>query len=130
MVSTALPAGRRTDPMKPTYLWLLTRQNEGSEELLTAVSPGGKRTLPVFSFLEEAELFLTLGIVDGGEWQVSQIRSSDLAAVLLGPYRYVDRVALDPLPEGLGAEPLNLLASMSLAEFAELMLRRASSRTR
>jgi hypothetical protein len=108
---------------------LLTRQDGGSEEILTSLSPTGARTLHVFSFKEEAELFLGLGGVPGGGWKISPTGAPELAALLLGPYRHVERVSLDPLPEALGAESLNVLASMSRAEFAELLLGRAAAST-
>jgi hypothetical protein len=131
MFSTLRPAGRGNGSTPgSTVLWLLTRQREGSEEILISSSSGGARTLHVFSFREEAELFLSLGGVVGDGWRVSQVGAPELATVLLGPYRHVDRVTLDPLPEGLGAEPLNVLASMSRAHFARLMVGRATARTR
>jgi hypothetical protein len=59
------------------------------------------RTLPVFSFPEEAEMFLAL---DGlrGEWHVREGVADDLFPHLFGPRAGVESVVLDPLPGALG----------------------------
>ncbi len=58
------------------------------------------RTLPVFSFPEEAEMFLAL---DGlrGEWHVREGVADDFSH-LFGPSAGVESVVLDPLPGTLG----------------------------
>lgn len=81
--------------------WLIARDGPcGRLEALT-VGDGNGRTLPVFGFREEAELFLHLagpGTGDGG-WRVRESRAGELVSVLYGPCRGVRRVALDPPPE-------------------------------
>ena len=59
------------------------------------------RTLPVFSFPEEAEMFLAL---DGlrGEWHVREGVADDFFPHLFGPRAGVESVVLDPLPGALG----------------------------
>jgi hypothetical protein len=59
------------------------------------------RTLPVFSFPEEAEMFLAL---DGlrGEWQVREGVADDFFPHLFGPRAGVESVVFDPLPGTLG----------------------------
>ncbi|WP_119067139.1 hypothetical protein [Rubrobacter indicoceani] len=56
------------------------------------------RVIPVFSFYEEAELFLWMGGFGRG-WRVVEVSSLTLAEMLRGLYSRVDEVALDPIPE-------------------------------
>jgi hypothetical protein len=127
-VFTTLRPASREMASRPPVLWVLERCDRRSEELFTVGSPHDSQTLPVFSFREEAELYLGLGGISERGWQVSATRAPELAALLLGPYSHVQRVALDPLPDGVGAEALNALASMSRTVFADLLLSRASVR--
>jgi hypothetical protein len=53
--------------------------------------------LPVFSFREEAELFLGLGSWKG--WRIRESGVGEIISVLYGPCEDVGSVALDPLPE-------------------------------
>lgn len=55
------------------------------------------RSLPVFSFREEAELFLALGDLGGG-WYVREGGTGDFIPLLLGPTANLRSVVLDPLP--------------------------------
>ena len=61
---------------------------------------GVERVLPVFSFEEEANLFLRLGSYEG-HWRARERCAVDLVSVLRGPCADVKSVALDPLPEML-----------------------------
>jgi hypothetical protein len=62
------------------------------------VQAGEERVLPVFSFEEEAEMFLRLGGY-GGRWRAWESCAGELVSVLCGPCKDVKSVALDPLPE-------------------------------
>ena len=62
------------------------------------VRAGTSRVLPVFSFEEEAEMFLHLGGYDHSGWRVWESCAGELVSVLLGPCVDVEGVALDPLP--------------------------------
>ncbi len=59
------------------------------------------RTLPVFSFPEEAEMFLALDGLGGG-WDVRGGVADDFFPHLFGPRADVESVVLDPLPGTLG----------------------------
>jgi hypothetical protein len=62
---------------------------------------GAARVLPVFSFEEEAEMFLRLGGYEGGGYLTRESSAGELVSVLCGPCKDVKGVALDPLPEML-----------------------------
>jgi hypothetical protein len=53
--------------------------------------------LPVFSFEEEADMFLRLGDYDN-QWRTRESCAGELVSVRYGPCADVKSVALDPLP--------------------------------
>ena len=65
--------------------------------------------LPVFSFEEEAEMFLHLGGYADSGWRARESCAGELVSVLLGPCTDVGGVALDPLPEMLEDGTLGLV---------------------
>jgi len=93
MKPTARSAASRNGPW-----WLIVRAKNGRTEVLAVRPRHGQWTLPVFSFEEEAELFLQLGGLED-VWLVRESRGGELVSVLYGPCASVERVALDPLPE-------------------------------
>ncbi|MBA2713336.1 MAG: hypothetical protein H0U55_07260, partial [Rubrobacteraceae bacterium] len=66
--------------------------------VFTLGADGDPKELPVFSFEEEALLFLGLGGLKG-HWRASRITATDLVTLLTGPYRGARGVVLDPFPE-------------------------------
>jgi hypothetical protein len=80
--------------------WLIARDGDGRLEPL-CVSAGKVRVLPVFSFEEEAEMFLRLGGYEGDAWRARESSAGELVSVLCGPCKDVKGVALDPLPQML-----------------------------
>ena len=91
---TTKSPGRST----PTTRWMIARAGEGRLEPL-CVRAGLWKVLPVFSFEEEAEMFLRLGGYDSSGWRARESCAGELVSVLLGPCLDVEGVALDPLPE-------------------------------
>jgi len=81
--------------------WLIVRDGVGRLEPL-CVDDGSGRILPVFSFPEEAEMFLRLGGHDGDGWRERESSAGELVSVLCGPCADAKSVALDPLPGMLG----------------------------
>lgn len=82
--------------------WLIVRDAAGcgSPEILT-LGPGIEgdgKVLPIFSFEEEALLFLRFCEFEGG-WRVGKIGISDLVSALADARPEVRQVALDPIPE-------------------------------
>lgn len=87
----------RPTPKPAAVYWLISRDGNGWSETLT-IGRGGEERLPVFSFREEAEMFLSLGRLGAG-WSLKQTTAGELASALMGPCSGVGSVALDPLPE-------------------------------
>ena len=74
-------------------LWVIAKQRCNGPEVFTI----GTDVLPVFSFEEEAQMFLGLGHAADG-WQVRETTCGELVSVLHGPCREVEHVTLDPVP--------------------------------
>ena len=74
-------------------LWLIAKQRCNRLEVFTI----GTNVLPVFSFEEEAQMFLGLGHAADG-WQVRETTRGELVSVLYGPCKGIEHVALDPVP--------------------------------
>ena len=111
--------------MRRSPYWLLAKRRCGRLEVLITSLADGRRVMPVFSFEEEAALFLCLGVE--GSWQVRQTGAGELVSLLYGPYREVELVALDPMSE---AEPdvMNRLVSLKRGRFVDVLLSSQVSR--
>lgn len=99
--------------------WLISG-GAGLADVLTLDLDGVGRTLPVFSFREEAELFLALSGLDDG-WLASENGVGDLVALFLGDGADVESVILDPLPAMLSDSSAGLVA-LSLGRFVDRFL--------
>ena len=73
--------------------------------------------MPVFSFPEEAELFLCYE-ASVEEWEVRETDPDDLLLLLLEPRAGIKSVSLDPLPDMVAGATLGLV-SVSREEFVE-----------
>ena len=109
----------RTKP-SPSY-WVIVRY-VGQMEVLTIRDTDHEETLPVFSFEEEARMFLECGASKSG-WRVRSTSPGELTAVLFGPCVNVERVALDPVP-GMDFEMIVDLMCVGREEFVKLLLRK------
>ena len=78
------------------------------------------RSLPVFSFREEAELFLALGGLGDRRWTVEK-RADDFLALYRGPSADVESAVLDPLPTTLRDNTAGLIG-LSLGRFMDRFL--------
>jgi hypothetical protein len=94
-------------------------------EVLTTSLADGRRVLPVFSFEEEAALFLCLGL--HGSWQVRRTGPGELVSLLYGPCREVELVALDPMSD-VETDVMNKLVSLERRRFVDVLLRSQASR--
>lgn len=99
--------------------WLIAKNDDGPVEVLT-IDLEGQEALPIFSFREEAEMFVWLEA--GGTWSARETSVRELASLLFGLYLpYVKKVALDPLPE-ICDEGMVPLVSVSRNDFARTLL--------
>src|SRR5215212_6764125 len=100
--------------------WVITKDGFGQPDLLTVDLDGTGEALPVFSFEEEAEMFLWLQTTEDG-WEVREITPGQLASILYGPCADVGRVVLDPLPE-IGLNMQIRPSSMDRRDFVESVM--------
>src|SRR5918998_6758535 len=119
LVERSVNAAVRRNPY-----WLLARRRCGRLEVLTTSLADGRRVLPVFSFEEEAALFLCLGVQ--GSWQVRRTGPGELVSLLYGPCRQVELLALDPMSE-VETDVMNRFVSVERGRFVDILLRREAS---
>src|SRR5215213_8540344 len=103
--------------------WVIAKDaNEGfgQLEVLTVDLDGTGEALPVFSFEEEAEMFLWLQRTEDGQ-EVRETTPGQLVSILYGPCADVGRVMLDPLPE-IGARMQISLLGMDRNDFVESVM--------
>ena len=110
----------RAAPNLTTVYWLIENPKAGRAEKLTVRIDPRREALPVFSFPEEAEMFLSLWELGYDGWQARESTAGELISVLYGPCASVERVALDPLPEMVGPtlDTTIALVTLSLRGFA------------
>jgi hypothetical protein len=87
--------------------WLIANLKDGKMDALT-LDGGGDRVLPVFSFRDEAEMYVRLQLGTPG-WEPRGFSADEIASMLYRSLSDVARVALDPLPEVCDKTLLDLL---------------------
>ena len=115
--------------LEPVY-WLIVRQDTDWQEALTIGLGDGKEALPVFSWAEEAEMFLRLGDLEGDGWRIVESTAGDLASMLAeDPYAGVGFVALDPFPEMVNAAlgAMIVLVALSRQSFLNHLARKSGA---
>jgi hypothetical protein len=103
--------------------WVIAKDSKdgvGQLELLAVDLDGTGEALPIFSFEEEAEMFLWLQTTEEG-WEVRETTPGQLVSILYGPCADVGRVMLDPLPE-IGARMQISLLGMDRNDFVESVM--------
>src|ERR671910_420029 len=103
--------------------WVIAKDAKdgfGQLEVLTVDVDGTGEALPVFSFEEEAEMFLWLQTTEEGR-EVRETTPGQLVSILYGPCAHVGRVMLDPLPE-LGVRMQISLLGMDQNDFVESVM--------
>jgi hypothetical protein len=105
------PRQVKEPPSGPTRTrWRMIARHDATGRLEPLwVRAGASRVLPVFSFEEEAEMFLHLGGYGYSGWRTRESSAGELVSVLLGPCADVEGVALDPLPEMLEDATIELV---------------------
>jgi hypothetical protein len=102
--------------------WLIAKHDIRRVDVLTIDLGGDGEALAVFSFQEEAQMFLDfLPAVSGEGWRVRQTSVGELVSVLYGPCSDTKKVALDPVPE-VGRKELVGLLSMHRSDFLRFLL--------
>ena len=99
--------------------WLIVTRSHGSMEVLT-IDAGGETVLPVFSFQEEGEFFLSLEMTEA-DWWPRETTTGELVSLLLGLCTRVDKVVLDPLPS-LGEREIIGLVSTGRRRFVRYLM--------
>ena len=110
--------------------WVIAKDAKdgfGQLDLLTVDLDGTGEALPVFSFEEEAEMFLWLQPSEDGQ-KVREVTLGQLVSILYGPCADVGRVMLDPLPE-IGASMQISLLGMDRHDFVESVMGARSLKT-
>jgi hypothetical protein len=103
--------------------WLIVKHDISRVDVLTIDLGGDGETLAVFSFQEEAQMFLNLRPAASREgWSVRQTSVGELVSVLYGPCSGAKKVALDPIPEIVDTEELIDLLSMHRNDFLQFLL--------
>ena len=87
--------------------WLIEKNGNGPMEPLIFDLASGAEVLPVFSFREEAELFLGLG--SWKDWRIWESGAGEIISLLYGPCAGMGSVALDPLPEMVAEKTVELV---------------------
>jgi hypothetical protein len=103
--------------------WVIAKDAKdefGQTEVLTVDLGGTGEALPVFSFEEEAEMFLWLQRTEDGR-EVMETTPGQLVSILYGPCADVGRVMLDPLAE-IGALMQISLLGMDRNDFVESVM--------
>ncbi len=102
--------------------WLITKDITSRMDVFTTHLCDDLKALMVFSFEEEAQMFLWFRLATpGGGWRVRQISVGELVSVLYGPCSDTRKVVLDPVPEA-GREELAELLSMRRNDFLRFLL--------
>ena len=100
--------------------WLVARHSDSQSEVLI-LTHGGSEMLPVFSFREEAEMYLRIEMLSG-DWQVREISAEELISLLHEKCAIVRSVALDPLP-GTWADGVVELMVLDCERFVSRVVR-------
>jgi hypothetical protein len=127
--ATKPPSGSLWRSPSPTR-WMIASDDANGRIEPLCVQAGTAMVLAVFSFEEEAEMFLHLGGYDGGRWRVRESGAGELVSVLCGPCIDVWGVALDPLPEMLKDGTLSLVGVGRRRFLRQLLARGRSERPR
>ncbi len=108
-------------PNLTTVYWLIENPGAGRSGVFTVCIDAESEALPVFSYPEEAEMFLKLDGLEERGWQVAESTAGDLVSRFSEYHRAgIELVALDPLPEMMGPVfgTTIALVSLSLQDFA------------
>lgn len=119
---------RARKPNPTTVYWLIENPGSGRSGVFTVCIDAESEALPVFSYPEEAEMFLKLDGLEEGGWRIAESTAGDLISRLSEYHREgIELVALDPLPEMMGPVfgTTIALVTLSLHGFAQRHVERS-----
>jgi hypothetical protein len=103
--------------------WLIAKHGVSGLDVLTIHLGGGAEVLAVFTFEEEARVFLDSRFGASGEgWEARQTWPGELTSVLCGPCSAAKRVALDPPPEAVEEGESAGLRAVDRSDFFGMLL--------
>ena len=99
-------------PDLATSYWLIEKHEAGRTEVPTVHLENGGEALPIFSWVEEARMFLDLGLLKEDGWAIRESTAGRLVSMLEEELRAeVEFVALDPMPE-MATPPFGTMISL------------------
>ena len=111
--------------------WLIAKHGVSGLDVLTIRLGGGAEVLAVFTFEEEARVFLDSRFGASGEgWEARQTWPGELASVLCGPCSAAKGVALDPPPEAVEEGTWTGLRAVDRNDFLGMVLGEGPAGTR
>jgi hypothetical protein len=114
----------------PTH-WLIAKHGVSGLDVLTIHLGGGAEVLAVFTFEEEARVFLDSRLGASGEgWEARQTWPGELASVLYGPCSAAKEVALNPSPEAVEKGESAGLRAVARDDFLGMLLGEGPAGTR
>jgi hypothetical protein len=117
--------------------WLIAKHGVSGMDVLTIRLGDGAEALAVFTFEEQARVFVDSRFgASGAGWEPRQTWPGEMTSVLCGPCSAAKRVALDPPPEAVEEEASARLRAVDRDHFLGMLLgkgaadiRPASTRT-
>jgi hypothetical protein len=104
------------------WYWLIAKRATSKMDVLSVRVDSGGEALAIFSFEEEAKMFLDLRLAASEEgWCVRQTSIGEVVSVLYGPCSDAKKVVLDPVPE-VGKKELVELLNMHRNDFLRFLL--------
>jgi hypothetical protein len=104
------------------WYWLITKHATSKMDVLTVRLDSSGEALAIFSFEEEAKMFLDLRLAALREgWCARQTSVGEVVSVLYGPCSDAKKVVLDPVPE-VGRKELVGLLNMHRNDFLRFLL--------
>ncbi len=108
--------------MTGRWYWLITKHAASQIDVLTVRVDSSGEALAIFSFEEEARMFLDFRLAASEEgWCVRQTSVGEVVSILYGPCSDAKKVVLDPVPE-VGRKELVGLLNMHRNDFLRLLL--------
>jgi hypothetical protein len=103
--------------------WLIAKHGVSGLDVLTIRLGGRAEALAVFTFEEQARVFLDSRFVASEEgWEARQTWPGELASVLCGPCSAAKRVAVDPPPEAVEEGESAGLRAVDRGDFLGMLL--------